>query len=243
MATTTEPSLVHRSSPELDSDTGHHSDIGHPPLRENEGGWGHGGGYGYSGVGQNSSGIPYTYQPRRDTESSDDMMHMHERVGALPPQPPDMELPSATRARQMGSERTVGMGNWGGGSDETGGLPYLQPEAHKTPTQQTFGAPQRQWQSPANQRSADPSLSPPPPRNLNINAPGPGLHTFGVALADSGPTSPTVSINSAHSSKKSVELRGHAVGRSFRASIEGGSEYTSHLEPSPEPGARTLPPR
>ncbi|SRR5258706_9402683 len=211
--------LVNGPNTELDSI------LGHTPLKENEGGWRGGGGYGYSGVGQNPSAAPYdgrsreewelsdthyepfTYQSqRRDyTEFSDNMTPMHNQDRG----------DSGHVAYRQGPSIDINRTN-----------AQLQSDPYQTPTQQTFISPQHQWQSPAfpspssvNQRPADRSPSPPPST---------GLRTFGVTLTDSGPTR-AVSVGS----KKSVEMHsGHTIGRSFRASIEGEGDYSSGPVPS-----------
>lgn len=225
LSATADAPLANGSNTELDSI------LDHNPMKENEGGWGRGGGYGYSGLDQSSSGAPYngrsreetasthfepyTYQPRRrdHTETSDSMISMHR---------PDGSNSSHVENRQ-GQSTNIYEANV-----------YPPYDSYQTPTQQTFSSPQQQWQPPAvpvpvpaqssaNLGPADRSLSP-PPRKVDTNVPSTGLHNFGVTLTDSGPTRPTLSVNTAHVSKKSVEMRSHAVGRSFRASVEGVGE-------------------
>jgi hypothetical protein len=224
-----EPPFATGSTTELDSI------LGHSPVKENEGGRGLGGGYGYSGIGQNSSAAyyngrsnqeleistpraqAYTYQPHRrdNAEISDDVVPTHKQGGS----------DSSHVVHRRGPSNDV---------NRTDGLPYLQSNPYDTPTQQTFDSPQRQWQpsdfpppSSATQQQAEPSRSS-PPRKVDTNVPATPQHSKkGVSLTDRGPTSPAVSMNSAHTPKRSVELRsGHVVGRSFRASIEDANEYS-----------------
>jgi len=217
-----ESSLVAGSNLELDSV------LGHTPLKENEGGWGHGGGHGYLGVGQNSSGTPYNGHSREEWELSD----THVGLSAYQKQPRDyteISYDMMPMHKQDRSDSGHVVHRLGQSVDISETDTYLQSDLYQTPTQQTFGSPQQQWQPPAfpllssaNQRLVDRS---PSPRKVDTGAPSTGLRTFSVSLTDPGP-SPTVSVNSAHGSKKSVEVHsGHGIGRSFRASIEGGSDY------------------
>jgi hypothetical protein len=194
---------VNESNPELDSI------LGHSPLKENEGNWGHGGGFGYS-IGQNSFGAPSNGRSREEWELHD----THSSPSAYQSQPrdytgfPDNMTPMYNQDRNGANAQP----------------PYL------TPTQQTFIPPQQHWELPAlplqsssaDHRPTDRSPSPPPPqRQADISSSAPSStrppHAFSVTLADPGPTS-TASV----SSMKSVEMHGgHGIGRSFRASVEG----------------------
>lgn len=162
--------LARESNPELDSI------LGHTPLKENEGGWSGGGGYGYSGTGQNFSGARYGRPSHEEWELSNSRFEPYN-------QPPQLRV-------------------------------YNESSGNITPTY-------------TNQQPEDRSLSS-PPRKVDTDAPSTGLHTVGVSLTDPGPTNPGLAVNSRHISKRSVEVvSGHGIGRSFRASVEGGNEYSS----------------
>ena len=208
LAVAGEPPLNNESNTELESI------LGHTPLRENEGSWGIGGGYGYSGVGQNPSAAPYNGRSREEWELSD--THYE-----------PFSYQSQRRDYPEFSDNMTPMHNQPS-IDINRTNAQLQSDPYQTPTQQTFSPPQHQWQSPAfptpssvNQRPTDRSPSP-PPRKADTSAPSTGLRNFSVTLTDSGPT-PTVSVGS----QKSVEMHsGHTIGRSFRASIEGEGDYS-----------------
>jgi hypothetical protein len=211
-------SLGHGSNTELDSI------LGHTPLKENEGGWGLPGGYGYTGIGQNSSGAPYSGRSREEWELSD----THLGPSTYQPQRRDYTEISNTMDKQDRSDSSHVIHQ---SVDISGAKPYLQSDPYQTPTQEIFSSPQPQWQPPAfpllssaNQQPADRSPSP-PPQQVDIRAPSTGLRGFSVTLTDPGP-SPSVSVNSAHGSMKNVEVHsGRGIGRSFRASIEGESNH------------------
>ena len=63
------PPLPRESNAELESI------LGHTPLKENEGGWGGRGGYGYAGVGQSPSGAPYNGRSHEEWELSTTHLH------------------------------------------------------------------------------------------------------------------------------------------------------------------------
>jgi len=208
LAVAGEAPLANESNPELDSI------LGHTPLKENEGGWGGGGGHGYSGVGQDPAGALYSGHSREEWELSNSRFEPYN-------QPPQIRGYTEVSGNMTPTYKHYGSDSGNGeyrqhqSTDNSGTNPYLQPDSYRTPTQQTFPS--------INQRSADRSLSP-PPRQVDTS-PATGLHTFGVSLTDPGPTKP--SVNSARVSKRSVEVHGgHGIGRSFRASVEGGDEYS-----------------
>lgn len=214
--------FVNESSLELDSI------LGHTPLKENEGSWGGGGGFGYSDIGQNTFGAPSNRRSPEEWELSDN----HSKPSAYQSQRRDhAELPDnmTPMRNQDRSDSSRGQP-----IDFNGTTAQLRSDPYLTPTQQTFSSPQQQWQPPAfplqsstNHQPTDRSLTS-PPRKVDTSAPSTEGRAFGVTLTDPGPT-PTVSVGS----MKSVEMHsGHTVGRSFRASIEGEGDHSSDPIPS-----------
>lgn len=212
LAAAGEAPLARESNAELDSI------LGHTPLKENEGGWSGSGGYGYSGMGQNFSGAPYGRPSHEEWELSNSRFEPYNQ----PPQPRVYNEPPGNITptyRQDGSSSNHGEYRQHRSTDIN---PYPQSDSYRTPTQQTYPI-----QPSTNQQPENRSLSS-PPRKVDTDAPSTGLHTVGVSLTDPGPTNPGLAVNSRHISKRSVEVvSGHGIGRSFRASVEGGNEYSS----------------
>jgi len=213
--------LVNESNVELDSI------LDHTPVKENEGSWGRGGGFGYS------IGAPSNGRSREELELND----THFNPSAYQSQHRDYtEIPDNMTPMHNQDRNDQGhvVHRRGRSIDNNGTNAHLQSDPYLTPTQHTFGSPQQQWampafppQSSANQRPTDRSPSP-VPRTADISAPSTGLRAFGVTLTDPGPT-PTVSVGS----MKSVEMHsGHGIGRSFHASVEGERDYSSGPTPN-----------